>query len=238
MLRPGLVPRGEEAGREEETPRHPRADTELDGRSSGKPSETDPVAEARDKPGQPRKQPAKQIDRDDGEDESDADENAPAAPSDVAVTGSLAESIGVVSRDGMTTGYGRRLRLTTSLAGGFTRARGETAGLLVLGGRIEYGRSLLVGVDASARLVGGDDTQGRVMLSFAKFGLARYLELGAAIGTHFGGGIGVAGSLSLRYHLPPAPRASLFLRYDGAYIDQDETRRGQNELTLGLEWGF
>jgi hypothetical protein len=76
------------------------------------------------------------------------------------------------------------------------------------------------------------------MLSFAKFGLARYLEVGVAAGTHFGAGFGAAGSLSLRYHLPPVPRASLFLRYDAAYLREDDERRGQHELTLGLEWGF
>ena len=132
----------------------------------------------------------------------------------------------------------RQLRLTTTFAGGFARARGESAGLVAIGTRIEFGRSFLAGVEGSLLVVGGDDVRGRVMASFSKYGITRYLEIGGAVGTEFGAGFGPAGSLSLRYHLPPAPRGALFLRYDASYLSQDNERRGQQQLTLGVEWGF
>jgi hypothetical protein len=97
----------------------------------------------------------------------------------------------------------------------------------------------LLGVDSSLLLVGGDDVQGRVYLtaSMRRVG-SRYLELGIGQGVHFGAGTGLAVGASLRYHLPPAPRGAVFLRYDAAFLRVDDDRRTQQQLTLGVEWGF
>jgi len=183
----------------------------------------------------------KSVDRED-EESGDVDFGSAtptqAPPRDVAATGSIDSAEVMVRSEAPSGMFGRRLRLTTSFAGGFARSRGDNAGLVALGARLEFGRSLLAGIDASLLVVGGDDIRGRVMLSFAKYGVTRYLELGAAAGAEFGAGFGPAGAISLRYHLPPAPRAAAFLRYDAAYLAEDQARRGQHQLTLGVEWGF
>lgn len=213
------------------------AKPDLGAARTERPAKIAEADEERPKKKQKKDQEEKASEADDAEEENDEDQHAP-SPVETSAISLSGASIGL-ARDGSPGTGGSRLRLTTSFAGGFAHSRGESAGLLVLGGRVEYAtRWFLVGVDASARLVGGDDTQGRVMISFARFGLARYLEIGAAAGAHFGAGAGPAGSLSLRYHLPPAPRAAVVLRYDGAYLYRDDTSRGLNELTLGLEWGF
>lgn len=174
--------------------------------------------------------------RGDEEDDLGVDAPAQAPPRDVAATGTV-ESFELASQSAPGL-IAPRLRLTTSFAGGFVRARGESAGLLAFGARVEFGRTFLAGIDASLLVVGGDDLQGRVMISAARYAFARYLELGAAIGSQFGAGFGPAGALSLRYHLPPAPRGAMVLRYDGAYLVEDDEGRGQHHLTLGVEWGF
>ncbi len=189
--------------------------------------------------------PKKNFDEADrGVEEESADEDAEPkyrtapAPAEVSVAGATVD--GTVQREMMSEKslLGPHLRLTTSFAGGFARANSTNAGLLAAGARLEFGRDFLLGVDASI-LVFRDATQGRVMLSFAKLGIRRWLELGIAGGTQFGdGGFGPAGSLSLRYHLPPAPRGSLFLRYDAAYLLDEDVRHGQQTFTLGVEWGF
>ena len=69
-------------------------------------------------------------------------------------------------------------------------------------------------------------------------GLGRWLELGAGLGLQLGAGTGPAASASLRFHLPPVPRAAPFLRYDGALLFEGGARTGQHAVTLGLEYGF
>jgi hypothetical protein len=136
---------------------------------------------------------------------------------------------------------GRQLRLTAGFGGGVVRAGGTSSSLLALATRLEIGGKTMLGTDLSLWLadVGGDtDAQGRVLLSVALRGLSRWAELGGGVGVHFGAGAGPAGSLGLRLHLPPAPRAAAFLRYDGALLLTDDPSRGQHALTLGLEWGF
>ena len=136
-------------------------------------------------------------------------------------------------------GLGRRLRLTASFGAGVARAAGDSASLFAVGTRLEYGTANLLGIDGSLALVDGE-AQGRILLGFARRGIARWLELGVGAGTQLGaGGVGPAGALSLRVHLPPLPRAATFLRYDAAYlVDDEDVRRGQHALTLGVEWGF
>ncbi|MBA3498853.1 MAG: hypothetical protein H0T65_00660 [Deltaproteobacteria bacterium] len=178
-------------------------------------------------------------DREESEEEDSAGRDSPSI--DVATTMSgatSAENVYITEGSAPPGMIARRLRLTTTFAGGFARTRGENAGLVAIGTRIEYGRSFLVGVEGSLLVVGGDDVRGRVMASFSKYGVTRYLEIGGALGVELGAGFGPAASLSLRYHLPPAPRGAVFLRYDASYLAEDDERRGQQQLTLGVEWGF
>ena len=178
----------------------------------------------------------KSYDRDE-EEEAPINANAPAPEPRTAIREDSAGEM--IELTGTTSGLiARRLRLTTSFAGGFARANKENAGLAVAGLRVEYGRAFLAGVDASIMSVGGDDLQGRVMFSFAVRGLSRFLEFGIASGVHFGAGTGPAAGASLRYHFEDS-RAAVFLRYDAAFlrIDKDETRT-QQQATFGLEYGF
>lgn len=134
----------------------------------------------------------------------------------------------------------RALRISASLGGGVAAQASETTGLLSLGARVEFGGRTLFGADASLWLVDGLHVQGRTLVTIARRGIGRWLELGAGFGAHFGGtGVGPAGSLSLRLHLPPAPAVGGYLRYDGALLIQDDsTRQGQNTLTIGVERSF
>ncbi len=131
-----------------------------------------------------------------------------------------------------------RLRLTTSFGGGLWRSRGETTSLLSLGARFElgFGGHTLAGADTAISVVDARDVTGHVLVSLARRG--RRFELGVGFGLQLGHGAGPAGALSLRYHLPPAPRAAGYLRYDGALIFEQGDRRGESSFTLGLEWGF
>ena len=136
--------------------------------------------------------------------------------------------------------YGRRLAL--SLGGGVARAGGESGGLFAVGARRELGVRTRVGVDAALWLAdaNGLDVQGRVLAAVTRAGLARWLELGAGLGLHFGAGdttVAPAAALTLRLRVPPRPRAAGYLRYDAALLLGDDTR-GQHAITLGLEYGF
>nr|MBA3821234.1 hypothetical protein [Deltaproteobacteria bacterium] len=174
-------------------------------------------------------------------DDVDLPRSAPAI--DVAATGSAASDGEVMTQSIATRAgvLGRRTRLSASLGGGVVRAAGTSGGLLALGARLELGGRTLTGIDGALWLADGD-VQGRALLSLSlslsRLGLSRWLELGAGVGVHLGAGVGPGGSLSLRYHVPPAPRAAVVLRYDGALLFGDGQRRGQHGLTLGLEWGF
>jgi Ca-activated chloride channel family protein len=134
----------------------------------------------------------------------------------------------------------RRWRIAASAAGGFVRSGGESVSLLTGGARLELGvgRRLLAGVEGSLWLVDGDTVVGQSLASVSVLGIQRWLELGLGFGFQFGDAIGPAASASLRFHLPPAPRASLFLRYDGALLYENDDRRRQSSLTFGVEWGF
>jgi hypothetical protein len=138
-------------------------------------------------------------------------------------------------------GHRKRWRLVFGAGGGVVRSAGEATSLLTASTRLEFavGRRTLAGIDGGLWLVDGDAVRGQLLASFARLGIKRWLELGVGVGLQFGeGGPGPAAGLTLRFHLPPAPRASLFLRYDGAYIYNDDTRRGQSSGTAGVEWSF
>lgn len=135
---------------------------------------------------------------------------------------------------------GRRFRATLALGGGLVLQDQARDPAIALATRIEArrGRSLL-GAEASLWFVGGLDLQGHVLATYARVGIARWLEVGFGLGLHLGAGYGPAGAVSLRLHLPPVPAAALYLRYDGALlVPPDGPRQGQNTMSGGLEWGF
>ena len=174
-----------------------------------------------------------------GEDE-EADADAPlrnAPEPTVALGTSASESdVEVVSE---TTGALRRgYRITGALGGGLVIRDQQTRGLVALAARLEAGHRTLFGVEGALWLVGGDDVQGRTLLTIARRGIARWFELGAGAGLHLGDGVGPAGALGVRVHLPPVPRASTYLRYDAALLWRDGGRAGQSTVTLGIEYGF
>lgn len=186
-----------------------------------------------------------------GEDAS-ADEEADrgaARTKNVAVLDAapMAESISMagMAAGSMTVGrrsvLGRGFRASFGLGGGLVLQDDTRRALLATNLRFEAGRGRsLFGVEGALWLVDGFHGQGHVLATFARLGLVPYLELGLGLGLHVGGdGVGPAGSVSLRVHLPPAPWASAYLRYDGALLTgDDDIRRGQNTTTLGVEWGF
>ncbi|HEU0031325.1 MAG TPA: VIT and VWA domain-containing protein [Kofleriaceae bacterium] len=181
----------------------------------------------------------KKQERDFGDEDGEAEE-AKLAPRTFATAlgaqeDSMGEAIEIRSRRLID-----RWRISPSVGGGLLRSQGDSSSLLSVGARLEYGltRRNLVGVDANLWLVAGEDVAGQVLVSFARYGLFRHLELGAGAGLFLGNGAGPAASVSLRYHVPPKPRAAVYLRYDGALVTDEDIRRGQNSFTLGLEWGF
>jgi hypothetical protein len=188
-----------------------------------------------------KKKRADEDDAADGEGASERtfelDARAPAPARSIAATGTidvLGEAIEV-------TGSRKRWRLATSFAGGFARSGGESVSLLSAGARLELAIAprVMSGFDASLSVYDGDVVRGQGLVSFAVLGIKRWLELGFGFGLSFGElGTGPATGVSLRFHLPPKPRASLFLRYDGALIYDNDTRRGQSSGTVGIEWGF
>ncbi len=175
----------------------------------------------------------------DGEDDDYAQGSVsptPAAPKTFALVDVGAEAIEISSM-----GRRKRWRLVGSVGGGFVRSGGDAASLLTAGARLEFGigRRTLAGVDSSLWLIDGDVVRGQALVSFAAVGIKRWLELGLGFGFQLGdGGVGPAIGTSLRFHLPPAPRASLFLRFDGALLYNENARRGQSSGTVGVEWGF
>jgi Ca-activated chloride channel family protein len=177
-------------------------------------------------------------------DGADEDDSAPKRVSvmdapmseSVQLTAAMPGSITVADRSVL----GRNWRASLGVGGGLLNQDSTNRGLIATTLRIELGlRRSLVGVEGALWLVDGFHGQGHVLASYSRLGLTRWLELGLGLGLHFGDGIGPAGAISLRLHLPPAPWASAYLRYDGALLTQpDSSRQGQNTGSLGVEWGF
>jgi hypothetical protein len=190
--------------------------------------------------------------------QADRDDDAaprPAPPAEPGATSSSAdeesdggaESLSIISERQVLAGttisaFGARraLRITAALGGGVALADGGSP-LLALSTRIELGGRTLLGLGGSlwlAQTDGSLDVQGQVMATVSRLGLARWLELGGAAGLQLGNGTGPAAAASLRYHLPPNPRAAVYLRYDAALLFRDGERAGQHAVTLGIEVGF
>ncbi|MBA3453422.1 MAG: hypothetical protein H0T42_10055, partial [Deltaproteobacteria bacterium] len=173
-------------------------------------------------------------------------EEAPVADSpraqspDVAVAGTTMDEDAEYVTSSPMSMRRRALRIAAALGAGVATQASETSGLVALAARFEFGRRTMFGAEGSLWLVDGLHAQGRTLLTVTRRGIVRWLELGAGFGVHLGGtGIGPAGSLSLRVHLPPAPAVAGYLRYDGALLIQDDsTRQGQHTLTIGVERSF
>ncbi|MDB4961726.1 MAG: uncharacterized protein JWP01_1725 [Myxococcales bacterium] len=133
----------------------------------------------------------------------------------------------------------RAVRIAASIGGGVAIQDQESAPLLSIGARLEVGRRTMLGAESTLWLVDGLHGQGRFLVTFARRGIARWLELGGGLGAHLGGtGVGGAASLSVRLHLPPAPAISTYLRYDAALLTRFGEVGSQHTLTLGLERSF
>jgi hypothetical protein len=197
---------------------------------------TAPAPDSEDAPKKAKKGRYDEDSRDKGGDDEERDFAQKVSPR-VSATGSYD------SGEVMTIGQAgrRKWRLAASFAGGFARSGGESVSLLSTGARLEFtvAPRVLTGIDASLWLLDGEVVTGQGLVSFAVIGLKRWVELGFGVGLQFGElGAGPATGISLRFHLPPKPRAALFLRYDGALIYDNNARRGQSSATGGIEWSF
>ncbi|MEO8699515.1 MAG: VIT domain-containing protein [Kofleriaceae bacterium] len=178
----------------------------------------------------------KQAELSSGEDEEpDSEDASPMAKRTATIDNVGGAEVMVLSSEGRS----RRWRLATGIGGGLVRTRGETTSLLSLDARLEFriARRTLFGVEGGLWLVDGD-VAGNVLAAVARVGIARWIEAGFGLGVQAGGGVGPAGAVSLRFHLPPVPRAATFLRYDAALLSKAGEQRGQSTFTLGVEWGF
>ncbi len=175
---------------------------------------------------------------DGGSDGEDAPRKLRSEPSSVAMTpgssswAAESEEVAVVAGERPRRGF----RITAALGGGLA-LQDQARGVVVLGTRLEAGQRTMVGLEGALWLVSASRFEGHALITFARRGIARWLELGGGLGLHVGEGVGPAASLSVRGHVPET-RAAGYLRYDGALLTHDTVREGQNTLTLGVEWGF
>ncbi|HEU4735082.1 MAG TPA: hypothetical protein VFT22_44630, partial [Kofleriaceae bacterium] len=129
----------------------------------------------------------------------------------------------------------RALRLTAALGGGLAFDHGAH-GLLALNVRIETNRRYRLGAEGALWLVDGD-AEGRSLVTFARAGLARRLELGLGAGIQFGNGTGLAGSLRLRIDTPLSHLAG-YVRYDAAVLLSRPSVDGEHAASIGLELSY
>jgi Ca-activated chloride channel family protein len=240
-----LAASGKKQKQQPQPPPPDRARPEPKGQPTRKPPAKEPVTDRRPvqaSPPENQRQPvaaggATREYEADGEATLDEDDAAPLAEKSVALGRASgmddAESIEVVSASRR---YSRR-RGTLLAGGGLSLSGGERDSVVGIGARLELGRTTLIGAEGNLLLVGGD-VEGRVLLSIARRGIGRWFELGAGGGIHLGTGVGPAATIGLRVYVPPFPRVAPYLRYDGALLFDDGTRRGQHAITLGIELGF
>jgi hypothetical protein len=128
-------------------------------------------------------------------------------------------------------------RLALALGGGVALEHGHADPMTALTGRFDFGARTRFGIEGSLWLVGGLHLQGDTLASVARRGIARFFELRAGFGVHFGGGVGPALELTLRTRLP-IDHIGGYLRYDAALLFHDQTRDGQNAASVGIEASF
>jgi Ca-activated chloride channel family protein len=170
----------------------------------------------------------------DGDDEAPVVEpSSPIATADVLQSLPQPEQIVLTS---VRSGRGhRRARFAASLAGGLAIDHGGH-GLAALDVRIETQRPTHVGGDLALWLVGGDDAQGRALLTLGR-DLGRHLDLGVGAGVHFGAGTGPAAALRLGI-FTPVPWLQAFLRYDAALLLTRPSTEAEHAFLLGLELSY
>jgi hypothetical protein len=134
------------------------------------------------------------------------------------------------------TTYPRAWRLTAALGGGLVFDRGAR-GLLALDARLETTRRTRFGAEAALWLVGASELEGRALITVARSGLARWIELGFGAGVQFGNGTGIAGSLRVRANTPLTWLAGA-LRYDAAVLPTRPSLQAEQAVTLGLELSY
>ncbi|MDX2093315.1 MAG: VIT domain-containing protein [Kofleriaceae bacterium] len=221
--------------------------TDVDSKPMGAPAPAGNEGKTPDQ-SEDRAKDTKQVREVEGYDRVPSDrEAAPAAPvmRDLTAAGAADaedEAAAEVMSQGMLShdAGGKRFRFSFALGAGLATQDADRASVLALSGRFDIGaRRNLLGVEGSLWLVDGLNGQGRFLFDYTRIGVARWFELGLGLGGHGGGtGVGPAGALVLRGHLPPKPALSGYLRYDGALLQRDARREVQNTVTLGVEWGF
>ena len=130
----------------------------------------------------------------------------------------------------------RRVRLTAALGGGLVIDHGNR-GLAALTARVDTNRRTALGVEAALWLIDGSATEGRALLTIARRGIARWLELGFGAGAQFGNGTGVATALRLRVDTPVSGLAG-YLRYDAAALVTRPSLEAEHVVTLGVELSY
>jgi len=130
----------------------------------------------------------------------------------------------------------RRWSLIAALGGGLAFDHGAH-GLAAFQVRLETNRRTRLGVEAGLWLVGRVDPEGRALLSIARSGLARWLELGFGAGVQLGNGAGVASSLRLRINTS-IPVFGGFLRYDAGVRLTRPNLEAEQAITLGVELSY
>jgi hypothetical protein len=129
----------------------------------------------------------------------------------------------------------RGWRLSASLGGGLAFDRGAR-GLAALAVRLESLRGPRLGGELALWLTGGT-AEGRALITVARGGVARWLELGAGAGLQLGHATGVAGSLRWRAATPLEGLAGT-LRYDAALLLTRPNLQVVHVITLGVELSY
>ncbi|MEP6860862.1 MAG: VIT domain-containing protein [Deltaproteobacteria bacterium] len=176
----------------------------------------------------------------DGVPDADASKAAPVETATGATMGGERLDNAPMAEDVMLTGstsyeYRPRLRFDLSLGGGATIVNGDSAFVQTTRLGIERGARTLFGGEATLWLSRGITAEGTVLGTISRR-VAPHLELGGGVGIHFGGGVGPALDLEVRYQLPVP--LWLYLRYDAALLFHDDTRDGQNTATFGISAHF
>jgi hypothetical protein len=217
--------------------------------SEGKDAKASKPAKKQNKPAPVTSRPADEARDDERSEEAGAPDGSSNEDARVTKDVAAAEPPRAVSEDylnrveqgqaetvAITGSSGRALRLTAALGGGLA-IEGGSRGLLALNVRVESNRRLAIGGEASLWLLDGADPQGRALVTIARRGIARWLELGAGAGLHLGGGTGPAAALRLRIDTPIAPLAG-FLRYDAALRVDRPSLEVEHAITLGIELSY
>jgi len=150
-------------------------------------------------------------------------------PSPISIEGGEQESV-------MLGGPARAWRLTAALGGGLVLDHG-THGLAAVSARIERNLRTSLGAELALWLIDGRGAEGRALLTVARGGVARWLELGFGAGVQIGNGTGIASALRLRVETPVRGLGG-YARYDAAVLLTRPSVEAEHVITLGLELSY